>query len=420
MISTRSVPVRNSAAIVVAKGTLSAIRIGFLLWVAKQSSPDDFGRMALCFAIVEILRVVTDFGTENLFLRNLARADSHTQCTALLARFGVFRAAALGIGVPLYGLAVVAILHGPLRDVDFLPVLLLLTSGATGYAFTYYQSKMQMGSAARIVLRVTVLTMLVVLAVRPEQIALQLLMLVAFELAIATALLASVTADASLAWKDVAEHASLFTMRAVARESMPLAMVALLVVAYTRLDVLVIGPIAGPIALGLYSYAYRVSEPFRFIGAAADSTLYSYVSAHLDVPGKGVQISRMFGIVVTYSTVLAIAAVLTGGFLVWLGYSQYRAAMPTVVVLGGALFVRCINGFLVALLYARAQYTAVLRIALCNALAMAAIIYPSVAAFGILGAAAALLLVEVLNCLLQARLVLAGAAHTAECDRSSV
>jgi O-antigen/teichoic acid export membrane protein len=363
---------------------------------------------------------VTDFGTENLFLRNLARADSHTQRTALLARFGVFRAAALSIGVPLYALAVVAILHGPLRDVDFLPVLLLLTSGAAGYAFTYYQSKMQMGLAARIVLRVTVLTMLVVLAVRPEQMALQLLVLVAFELAIAIALLASVTAGASLAWKDVAEHASLFTMRAVARESMPLAMVALLVVAYSRLDVLVIGPIAGPIALGLYSYAYRVSEPFRFIGAAADSTLYSYVSAHLDVPGKGVQISRMFGIVVVYSTVLAIAAVLTAGFLVWFGYSQYRAAMPTVVVLGGALFVRCINGFLVALLYARAQYTAVLRIALCNALAMAAIIYPSVAAFGILGAAAALLLVEVLNCLLQARLVLAGAAHTAECDRSSV
>ena len=70
---------------------------------------------------------------------------------------------------------------------------------------------------------------------------------------------------------------------------------------------------------------------------------------------------------------------------------------------------RCVNGFLVALLYARARYTSVLRIAMCNAALMAVLIYPCIALLGIAGAALALLAVEILNCVLQMRLAFARA-----------
>lgn len=405
MVPKHSLPLQNSAATIVARGALAAVRIGFLLWVARQSDPELFGRVALCFSIVEVLRVMVDFGTENLFLRNLAREDSKVEQATLLARFATFRLSAVSAGLVAYALAVIAILPAPLTSLDVMVGLLLVTSSVTAYALTYYQSKLAMSSAAWIVVWVALFYVFVLVVLRPAQMETQLGILVSLEATTAIALLTSVVRRVALTWKRIVRFATFVDVRNTAVQSLPLGLVALLVAAYTRLDVLVIGPIAGAVALGLYSYAYRVSEPFRFIGAAADSTIYSYLSARLGRPGQPVQLPRMFGFVALYSIVLAVGAATLGYLLTLVGYEHYRAALPTVAVLSVSLFVRCINGFLVALLYACAEYGAVLKIALCNTVLMGVIIYPAVSWFGILGAAFSLLVVEVLNFVLQSRLV---------------
>ena len=188
-------------------------------------------------------------------------------------------------------------------------------------------------------------------------------------------------------------------VRDVARESFPIAAVAILATAYTRLDVLVIAPLAGSVALGLYSYAYRVSEPFRFVASAIDTTLYSYLSSR----SGGVRPGRLFVVVASYALLFAAGAALSGWVLVRVLYVDYREALPAVYILSAALCIRCLNGYFGAYLYAQGMYDAVLKIAMCNTIFMSVLIYPMVSTLGIVGAACSLLAVEVLNFLLQGR-----------------
>jgi O-antigen/teichoic acid export membrane protein len=400
----------NSAATVLVKGSLAAARVIFLLWAARRIGPDAFGRLALCFAIVEILRMVVDFGTENLFLRSLARSDSRADQAEQLARFGVFRIAATTAGLLVYWGAVEVVLRNATTLIDLLPGALIFTSAGMGYALTYYQSQLRMRRAALLLLPVALMAATVFILMLPDDAATLLGLLIAFELTAVVMFLVDMSREGLFSSTTSRQAAHLRTGRDVIFASLPLAAVALLATAYTRLDVLVIAPLAGSVALGLYSYAYRISEPFRFLASAADSTLYSYLSARVDGVGK-VELVRLLLAVLSYGSFFAIAAVLSGWLLVHLGYEDYRDALPTLGVLGIALFLRCVNGFLTSLLYARGLYKTVLKIAICNALLMTATIYPAVAAFGIVGAAASLLAVEILNCFLQSRAASAAAGQ---------
>ena len=392
----------NSAATVLVKGILAGVRIGFLLWAAKQHGPDAFGRLALCFAIVEILRTVVDFGTEGLFLRNLARCHSRLDRIDQLAKFGVFRVAAAASGVLLYGVVLMVVLRDPITLTDLLPGLLILTSAGMGYALTYYQSQLRMQRAALLLLPVTLLGAAAFVLIFPQQIGTQLGLLIAFEVTAVSIVVIDMARGGLFSLSAARQVAYLRTGRDVAVASLPLAAVGMIATAYTRLDVLVIAPLAGSVALGLYSFAYRVSEPFRFLASAVDSTLYSYLSARIDAVGK-VDLGRLFVVVLCYASVFSVAAAFSGWLLVHVGYDEYRGALPTLVVLGVALFLRCVNGFFTSLLYAEGRYTTVLKIATCNALLMTVIIYPLVSSFGIVGAAGSLLAVEILNFILQSR-----------------
>jgi O-antigen/teichoic acid export membrane protein len=255
---------------------------------------------------------------------------------------------------------------------------------------------------AFILLPVALATAGIVVGVHPRQLESQILLLVLFELAVVLALLIDLGRRAGLARFHLPRMPSVAPIREIARQSFPIAAVAMLATAYTRLDVLVIAPLAGSVALGLYSYAYRVSEPFRFVASAIDSTLYSYLSSRSDHVPPG----RLFAVVVSYALMFAGGAALSGWFLVRVLYVEYRPALPAVYILSTALCVRCLNGYFGAFLYAQGRFTAVLKIAICNTIFMALIIYPMVSTLGIVGAACSLLAVEMLNFLLQSRNVL--------------
>lgn len=413
MSALRSAAWRNSAATVLAKGTLAAARIVFLLWVAGQSGPEAFGRLALCFAVVEILRMAVDFGTESLFLRQLARSQSQGERAHELARFGLFRVAALALGLLAYGLAVTLLLAAPFTMVDLLPGALLLTSAGNNYALTFYQSQLRMQRAAVILVPLLLVGAGIFVGLRPRALELQLALLVSFEVACCLALFLDMRRSGVFGRAGPGRVASLATLRDVARASLPLAGVALLATAYTRLDVLVIAPLAGPVALGLYSFAYRVSEPFRFVTTAVDSTLYSYLSARSERTRERAWMRKLFALVASYALLFAVGSAVVGWLLIWLAYDEYRPALPTLFVLSGALLIRCLNGLLLSTLYALGKFGVVLKIAMCNAGLMVVMIYPMVSLLGIVGAACSLLAVELVNFLLQGRVVLQAAAEPA-------
>jgi O-antigen/teichoic acid export membrane protein len=202
---------------------------------------------------------------------------------------------------------------------------------------------------------------------------------------------------------DMSRSLRMPSLRQLAMECLPIAGTMFLATAYTRLDVFFIKPVAGAVALGLYSYAYRLSEPFRFVASAVEVTIYSYLSRMMAWGRKirGLKLAGLCLAVTSYALAFSILSAALGYLVTTRIYPEYRAALHTIFVLSSALFVRCLAGFTASFLNASGLFRRVLIVASCNLVLMAAIIYPFTRKYGIEGAAISLLLVESVNAIVQ-------------------
>lgn len=395
--------IRNSVALIATKGMLAAARIGFLLWTAHLQSPAAFSQLAFCFALIEVLRVAADFGSENLFVRKLAQAGSPHEHRQLMAQMAAVRIAATIVGVAVYGAVAYFSFAGDTGAMTLLPAALLTTSLTINFAFTYYQSQLRTERMAVRVIALSLPSLAVFLWLRDAPSRAQLQLLIAFEVLVGLALLWDLRRQLSLRTRDVLNQLRWPTLRATAIDALPLGGAALLVTAYTRLDIFALQHLAGAVALGLYSFAYRITEPFRFVGGAVDSTIYSILSKKFAAPSGALHsvINRTISIVATYSVVFGGAAIAIGLILIKFLYAAYTEAQTAVTYLGAALIMRCANGAMTAFQNALGHYRLNFRIAIINGIFMGILIWPLTAWAGATGAALALLIVESINFTMQ-------------------
>jgi O-antigen/teichoic acid export membrane protein len=394
---------KSSIALVVTKGVLAAVRLAFLLWMAKNQSVEQFGRLALCFSVVEILRIVADFGTETLFLRHVARAKTVGHIRSELARMAAFRLVAACLGTIIYAVVIFALFRSKVAALELMPAVLLVTMLGINFSLTYYQARLKVDRAAAIILLIVPIYAIAEFASRNQAACYQLAILGVYEFVVAVALFSDTRRVSGFRRGDVGQFLTRLSLSRVAGECLPIAGTMILATAYTRLDVFVVKPLAGAAALGLYSYAYRLSEPFRFVTNAIEATLYGYLSRAIshDAHFRALKLARLWAIVAGYAVVFSGSAAVIGYAVTTLVYPNYRAALPTMFMLCAALFVRCLSGFAASFLNAVGLFRRILWAASLNLLLMLIIIYPLTKRFGIVGAAGSLLLVEGLNAAVQ-------------------
>jgi O-antigen/teichoic acid export membrane protein len=63
---------RNTGATVIIRGGSGIARILLLLLIAKRFGPEDFGRLSLVLSLVEIVRVIADFGLDIVTIRRFS------------------------------------------------------------------------------------------------------------------------------------------------------------------------------------------------------------------------------------------------------------------------------------------------------------------------------------------------------------
>ena len=156
--------------------------------------------------------------------------------------------------------------------------------------------------------------------------------------------------------------------------------------------------IAGVIALGFYSYAFRVTEPFRYLALAIESSLYSHLAGRLTSrSGSLPRFAFIDRLVFSYALAFSVLAYLAAEILTKEIFPGYAVTGDAILVLSCALFFRCVNGYQTALQNALGNFRLTAKFSVVGLVATGALIYPLTRYEGFFGAALTLLIMEAIN-----------------------
>ncbi len=343
-----------------------------------------------------------DFGTQTLFVRRLAQAANKAESRIQFLAMGRFRLVSTTVGIAIYFLIVGAVFSWRLHVLDVLPVGLLVTSLATSFPMTFYQAKLEMQKAIAPIIVCAMLYAGISVFFAGSSIVGETAGLIAYEMVAALLLMGAVLRQLRVAGRPLRTEGPQESMRSIVLECLPIASGLLIGTVYTRLDVFAVKAIAGGLALGLYSYAFRLTEPFRYMALAIESSLYSHLAGKFAISATGVpRFALISKLVFVYASAFSVAGYLVGILVTRFMYPAFITAKTTILVLSVALFFRCLNGYQSAVQNALGRYGLTAKFAVVGLVITVALIYPLTSAYGFLGAALTLLLMEFVNFLVQ-------------------
>jgi O-antigen/teichoic acid export membrane protein len=393
----------SSASWTSARAISGLARVGILLAMARVYGPRNFGQVSLAISLVEILRAFSEFGVDTISIRKFAQAvpGQRTQLLESIIGSKVLLAICfycLGAGALLFVAS--DRIEVPLAAIAGLSLFFVSVLGALS---SYLQSFFSMSR----VLRTTFLSSAVSVGFAFMLIhsrASLILVIIALPLAdgLNLFLLWRTSFASSLRPKfDFQWTASLL------RESLPVGVMAILIILYFRLDNLLVFKLVGASALGLYSVCYRIVEPALMVPHSFSMTAYTLLSSaeHQDDGAGAVGRILVKTMWPAYAFILAATAVLFlgGDWILTRFFPGYVSAYPVLLVLVFTLAVRTLNITITTVLNSRAKYSMLAKITGLNLLVNILFVFLFVPRWGALGAAWASVATEFFNALVQGR-----------------
>ncbi|MFL6436225.1 MAG: oligosaccharide flippase family protein [Terriglobales bacterium] len=390
----------NSASSVAVRAVSGLTRLGILLAIARTYGPEAFGKLSLAIAMVEILRMFSDFGIDTISIRRFTQVAPAQRAELLewilggkLVLAACFYAVAAG--------ALFLLAKGNFEvSLGLIAGVSIFFSNILGAFVSYLQSFFSMSrifgstvaSSAASVLFASV-------AIHTK--ASLLFVIVALPLADALNLILFCSgSDLPLRLKfDFRQTLSLL------RESFPVGITSALVILYFRLDTLFVFKFAGAVALGLYSACFRVIEPALMIPSSFSTTAYAVLSS-TDSGSNTIRramqtVLRTMWPAYTAIGALAVTGLLAGKVFLERFFPMYLQAYPIMMILIFALLARSANMGLTSIFHSRGLYSTITRIAAVNLCVNLILVLLLVEKYGAVGAAWAALLTEGVNTTIQ-------------------
>jgi O-antigen/teichoic acid export membrane protein len=407
MRSRHSPIVSNSLGLLGVKGAVTMMRLLLLLLVAYWLPPHEFGLLAYAIAVAEIGRTFADFGLDTLAIRRIAQVGDAPEAARVaggLLSLKAVLSAVVFVAVFLYYLLTQTVDQ---QLVGMICALLIFSGSAMNAVVDYFQAKLQ---TSRIVSRVLVAAVLgtaaafAVIRVMPTPVVAA-VMLVLVEIVMTGILLIHLNLAAGVRPLPMWPNADLLT--GMLRGALPIAASGILIMIYTRLDVLFLSAYSGKAGVAEYSVAYRLTEPFQFVAVAFAASVFSHLSQHLSGDSRVfVSTARKYiaGIII-YGIASAAAIGLLAPAAITYFLPAYVNSIPVLWFLAGALLFRPLNSVLTSIVQAHGKFAWITANTVWTVLFISALLIMLVAQIGAPGAALALLIGEVVNTLVQSVLV---------------
>lgn len=196
---------------------------------------------------------------------------------------------------------------------------------------------------------------------------------------------------------------------ALARRSLPIAVTGIVIMIYSRLDVLVLSSRLDAAAVGHYGMAFRLTEPFQLAAAAFALSVFSRFSARFHAPpvtGLLALAVRYLVATLAYGVAVALALALVAPPLIHRLLPGYAPCVPVLRVLAGALVFRSLNATLAGIIQGAGRFRLLTGVAVWNLALVYVLLGWLVGWLGLQGAAFALLGAEAVNTVIQLAMVL--------------
>ncbi len=401
MISAELLPVlTNTIATVVLRGTFGLARIAMLLLIARHFGPAAFGQLALVLSMVDVLKVAADLGVDTIMIRRLAAkpegaavlVNNVLSLRLLLSTVGfLVSPVAFSLAYP----------QLPALDLVFVVALSVYTSLLTNTFIGYFQAGLAMPAVvASNVLGVGVYVSATLLALYLH---LPLPVIVA---AIPLGELASLLLTSRLYRKRARLRLEFdrTVILSVLRESVYVGVAGIIVVAYLRLDHLMLGWFLGDRAVGQYAVGYRLLEPFSLVFSSLSISLYASLSRARATAAPAEMrrnVQRVVGSTATVALASAVLLYAFGGRVLHLISPEYVGSVGVLAVLSWSIVFRAVNMQLTAVINSAGGFRVITAITVANLLLSIGCQAMFIPRYGLVGAAMAVVVVEAINMLLQ-------------------
>lgn len=397
----------NSVALIVLRAANLATRLGLLFLVARLVDPAEFGRAVFALSLVEIAKVLSDFGMDTLAIREYAWDRQPLERTRFAATLAT---AKVMFGVVAYAVLAVYFLRQGSREQMVVGLVLGLstfTALLTNYSLDYFQARLRVIEVVPRVLGINLVLAITAAFVLPHLPSLrwQVVCFPAIELACGLALLEALRREP---WWQRPKFAP-GAIVGLLQQSLPIGATAIVIMTYSRMDVLVLSSRLGEAAVGFYGIAFRVTEPFQIAAAAFGLSVFSRFSTLFQTStaaGLRPLAARYLGATFGYGTLTAAALMLVAPPLVSHWLPAYAEAIPILRILAGALVFRTLNATLAGILQGAGRFRILTGFAVWNLVLTYGLLVWLVPKHGAAGAAWAALVGEAFNMVLHFALVL--------------
>jgi O-antigen/teichoic acid export membrane protein len=394
---------KNSAATVVARGAFGAARIVMLLLIASAFGAAEFGALSLALAFIEIFKVIADVGIDVATIRRFAaipESSSKLLNNALSLKL-LFSTSAMVVA-PL----VFFLLYGSAGLNLLLVALPAIATGLLTNAFlSYFQAKLSMARA--------MVSYLAGVGVYVGLTSVALILRLPLALLVAVIPLSELSSLWLLSKKyamDVPLRLELdhHLVRELLHESVFVGISSTIVVVYLRLDNLMISLLLGNEWLGKYAVAFRLIEAPSLLFSSLSVSLYASLSGNwVKAPAENYQSIKRVLLVVAGITAAAIfVLVFVVRPLLPLLSPQYEDSERVLIVLSLSLLFKGVNPQLTGMLNSLGKFRILVWITVGNLAVSFILNIVLIPAYGIVGAALAVLFTELINSLVQTGTVL--------------
>lgn len=388
------------------RGSLIASRWAVLFIIAKVSSTRQFAVVTVAMAYVEIFRYIFDFGIDTHSIRNFSILKSvedrrgyysSVLCTKIISGFA---ACAILAGIFLLNYDGAQSAAGVILSIQIISTLLM------NLPISYYQSQLNVISIGPQIVILNILSVLSMsyCAAILQDINYALVSLVIFDLILAALLIRKM--HDSLGGRVRIELSGIIgTIRA----AIHLGVSNSITIVYSRLDMILLSKLSDIISVGMYGFAYRLTEPFHYTAANYSISVYSDMSSkQYELDDTLIQRHRREYIrkAAAIGMFSAVSCYVISYVLVHHFFTNYLAALPLCLLLSGLLFFKAINTTLTSIINSTGNYRIMVGISLVNIVMISSLLYVLITLYGAPGAAYALLIGEIVNTLLQCYIVL--------------
>jgi O-antigen/teichoic acid export membrane protein len=402
----------NSIAVLLLRGTTIFTRIAALFVIAKFTNSQEFGMVSLAVALAEIGKVIADFGTDTLSLKEYAIASAPQRLSKFagtVAQTKFVCCLVVYAGLSAYFLAVETL---PNALIGMVAGLLLITTSFSNFSINYFQARMRIPEILWPIIAnnlVALALVALVLKLYPS-VLLGVAILPVAEAVNALILYLYFRKNVRVKLKQV--HRT--DVWALLRQGMPIAISIIIVAIYTRLDVIVLGKFFDKSIVGEYGVAFRCTEPFQLVTSAFAITAYSHLSAILDqqkFKEANKFIVKYGSMILTYGLVICGFLLLVAPPLIQVFLPQYQNSIPILRVLAAAIIFRTPSASLTCMIQAYGHYRWITYVSVWNLLFIAMLLAILVPRMSAIGAAYSLLIGEVINVMIQGSILLYVSRH---------